>query len=95
MVALASPLTTGDGVFTAEQAARGKAVYDKSCATCHPTEFYRARMALWESKPVGALFDSVSASMPQDNPGSLLTSEYVDVLAYIFPSPARRVAATS
>ena len=83
-VALAGPLTTGDGVFTAEQVARGKAVYDKSCVTCHPTEFYRDRLALWQSKPVIDLFESVSASMPQDNPGSLLTSEYTDALAYIF-----------
>lgn len=84
MVALASPRTTRDGVFTVAQAARGKAVYDKSCATCHPTEFYVERLARWESLPVADLFESVSASMPQDNPGSLLTSEYVDALAYIF-----------
>jgi S-disulfanyl-L-cysteine oxidoreductase SoxD len=82
--ALASPITTRDGVFTSEQAARGKAVYDKSCATCHPTEFYRDRLALWQDKSVGSLFEAVSASMPQDNPGSLLTSEYLDALAYIF-----------
>jgi mono/diheme cytochrome c family protein len=83
-VAIAAPLTTRDGVFTPEQVARGKAVYDKSCANCHPTEFYRDRMTVWESKPVAQLFESVSASMPQDNPGSLLTSEYLDALAYIF-----------
>lgn len=84
MAALASPRTTGDGVFTAAQAARGKAVYDKSCASCHPTEFYVERLARWESRPVADLFESLAASMPQDNPGSLLTSEYVDALAYIF-----------
>jgi mono/diheme cytochrome c family protein len=84
VAAFASSRSTRDGVFTVEQAARGKAVYDKSCATCHPTEFYVERLARWESKPVLELFESVSASMPQDNPGSLLTSEYVDALAYIF-----------
>jgi mono/diheme cytochrome c family protein len=82
---LASPLrTTRDGVFTTEQAARGKAVYEKSCATCHPKEFYVDRLARWENSPVADLFESVSASMPQDNPGSLLTREYLDALAYIF-----------
>jgi mono/diheme cytochrome c family protein len=84
MAALASPRTTRDGVFTAAQAARGKAVYDKSCANCHPTEFYVERLARWENRPVSDLFESLAASMPQDNPGSLLTSEYVDALAYIF-----------
>jgi len=82
--AVAGSATTRDGVFTAEQVARGKAVYDKSCATCHPAEFYRDRLALWQDKPVGSVFESISTSMPQDNPGSLLTSEYLDVLAYIF-----------
>ena len=81
--AIAGPATTRDGVFTAEQAARGKAVYDKSCATCHPAQFYRDRLPLWQDKAVGLVFESISTSMPQDNPGSLLTSEYLDVLAYI------------
>ncbi len=76
--------TTRDGVFTAEQAGRGKVVYDNSCASCHPTDFYQTRLTLWQDKPVGALLESISASMPQDNPGSLATSEYLDVLSYIF-----------
>jgi mono/diheme cytochrome c family protein len=83
VAAIAGPVTTRDGVFTAGQAARGKVVYDKSCATCHPTEFYRDRLVLWQDKTIGLVFESISTSMPQDNPGSLLTSEYVDVLAYI------------
>jgi mono/diheme cytochrome c family protein len=83
-VALAGPLTTSDGVFTAEQVTRGKAVYDKSCVACHDTKFYRDRLALWQNKPVASLLEAVSVAMPQDNPGSLLTSEYVDALAYIF-----------
>jgi mono/diheme cytochrome c family protein len=83
-VALASSLTTRDGVFTEAQAARGKAVYDKSCVNCHPVDFYRDRLTRYENKPVSGLFEVVSVSMPQDNAGSLLTSEYLDVLAYIF-----------
>ena len=83
-VASAGLPTTRDGVFTAEQVARGKAVYEKSCANCHPAEFYRDRLPLWQDMPVGVVFESISTSMPQDNPGSLLTSEYLDVLAYIF-----------
>jgi mono/diheme cytochrome c family protein len=83
VAAIAGASTTRDGVFTAEQAARGKAVYDKSCATCHPADFYRDRLPLWRDKSVGLVFESISTSMPQDNPGSLLTSEYIDVLAYI------------
>ena len=84
MAAMASAPTTREGVGTAEQIARGKAVYDKSCVACHPAEFYRDRLPLWQNKPVATVFESISTSMPQDNPGSLLTSEYLDVLTYIF-----------
>lgn len=97
MAAVASAPTTRDGVGTAEQVARGKAVYDKSCVTCHPVEFYRDRLPLWQDKPVASVFESISVSMPQDNPGSLLTSEYLDVLTYIFSitgSPAGKAELT-
>lgn len=82
--AVASGRSTKDGAFTAEQAERGKAVYDKSCVNCHQADFYRERLTRWQNKPVGQLFESVSTTMPADNVGGLLTSEYVDVLAYIF-----------
>ena len=75
---------TKDGAFTAEQVERGKAVYDKSCVNCHQADFYRERLARWQGKPVGQLFEAVSTTMPADNVGGLLTSEYLDVLAYIF-----------
>src|SRR5687768_11155380 len=83
-VALATGRSTKDGAFTAEQVERGKAVYDKSCVNCHQADFYRERLVRWENKPVGMLFESVSTTMPADNVGGLLTSEYLDVLAYIF-----------
>jgi len=38
----------------------------------------------WENKSVEALFEAVSTTMPADNVGSLATSEYLDVLSYIF-----------
>ncbi|HEY8539745.1 MAG TPA: cytochrome c [Steroidobacteraceae bacterium] len=83
-VALANGRSTKDGAFTAEQAERGKAVYDKSCVNCHQVDFYRERLARWENKTVGELFESIATTMPADNVGGLLTSEYLDVLAYIF-----------
>lgn len=82
--ALAGGLSTRDGAFTSEQADRGKAVYQSSCVNCHQVDFYRERLVRWEKKPVTELFEVVSATMPADKPGQLLTSEYVDVLAYVF-----------
>jgi mono/diheme cytochrome c family protein len=85
-VALASGRSTKDGAFTSAQAERGKAVYEKSCMNCHQMDFYRDKLATWQNKPVGQLFETVSTTMPADNVGGLLTSEYLDVLAYIFAS---------
>jgi mono/diheme cytochrome c family protein len=84
MVAFAGGKSTKDGAFTAEQADRGKAVYDKSCGNCHQADFYRERLPRFAGKPVGELFEVVSTTMPADNVGGLLTSEYLDALAYIF-----------
>jgi len=76
--------STKDGAFTTQQAARGKLVYEKSCANCHQADFYRERLARWKDKSIGELFEAVSTAMPADNVGSLATSEYIDVLAYVF-----------
>jgi mono/diheme cytochrome c family protein len=76
--------STSDGVFTAAQAERGKLVYEQSCKNCHQAEFYADRLLLWQNKSVSALFESLSTTMPADNVGSLATSEYIDVLAYVF-----------
>jgi S-disulfanyl-L-cysteine oxidoreductase SoxD len=84
MAAFAGAKSTKDGAFTAEQVERGKAVYEKSCVNCHQADFYRERLTRYQSKPVGELFEVVSTTMPADNVGGLLTSEYLDVLAYIF-----------
>jgi len=83
-VTAAASRTTKDGAFTSEQAERGRAVYDRSCKNCHQAEFYAERLPRYANKPVTALFDSISTTMPADNVGTLLTSEYVDVLAYVF-----------
>ena len=90
--------STKDGAFTAEQAERGKRVYEQSCQNCHQVDFYSERLMRWENKTVGALFEAVSATMPADNVGSLATSQYVDVLAYVFSitgSPAGKTELTA
>jgi S-disulfanyl-L-cysteine oxidoreductase SoxD len=95
---VANGLSTKNGVFTEEQAARGKQVYEKSCQNCHQPDFYVEKLAKWENKPVGALFQALSTTMPADNVGSLLTSEYLDVLAYVFSitgSPAGKSELTT
>ena len=76
--------TTWDGVYTAEQAARGKESYKQACAACHPLDWYRGDvMKPWDGAPLINLYDVIATKMPPSNPGSLKRREYVDLLAYI------------
>lgn len=84
VTASAGPKTIQDGVYTEDQAESGKAVFDQYCKACHVKEFYQAKFAMWKGQPLSALYDSMSASMPEDNPGGLYLQEYTDVMAYIF-----------
>jgi mono/diheme cytochrome c family protein len=97
-LAFAGAATTAAGAFTAAQAERGKVVYEKSCVNCHQVDFYRERLPKFEGQTVGALFESISTTMPADNVGSLLTSEYLDVIAHILSitgSPAGNAELTT
>ena len=73
------------GVYTAAQADRGLALYRSKCASCHAPnrftdEFFYTSFA---GKPLWEMFDVISDSMPEDNPGSLKKEEYADVIAYL------------
>ena len=71
--------------FTAEQATRGAAVYQGTCARCHAaTQWQGGTFAAgWQGRRLSDFFDLVSTTMPQDNPGGLTQAQYVDVTAYV------------
>ena len=81
------------GVYTAVQAASGRAVYERECAVCHQTNlqgsFEAPQLAgesflrFWADLSPGDLFVRVSGSMPPGEEGSLTDEEYVDVVAYL------------
>ena len=76
--------TTADGVYTAEQAERGKEGYLATCAGCHALDYYQGpAMKPWDGAPLFDLYDVMATTMPQNNPGSLKRREYLDLLAYI------------
>jgi len=80
-----------DGVYSEEQAQRGKALYAKECASCHgdaltggeeaPPLAGEAFLANWNGLTVGDLFERIRKSMPQDNPGRLSPQQDADILA--------------
>lgn len=76
----------GDGVYTKEQAAKGKSVFDQSCKACHDKEFYRAKLPAWKGQSLAALIDTISVTMPEDNAGGLYMDDYVNVMAYVLYS---------
>jgi mono/diheme cytochrome c family protein len=85
--------STWSGVFTDAQAARGETVYNANCAVCHGDSLAGGEMGpelaggsfvgFWDGLSLGDLLMVMSVSMPQDNPGSLETAQYVDVIAYM------------
>ncbi|MEQ1579964.1 MAG: c-type cytochrome [Steroidobacteraceae bacterium] len=80
--------------FTAEQVARGKAIYTRRCVDCHGStldngEFGGAPLngayfkGHWGAGPVAALIAYTKAKMPPDGPGSLSDQSYVEVVSYL------------
>ena len=81
--------TTVPGVYSAEQAKRGRATYDAKCASCHdggtmgPELWGDPFLAQWDGKFVGAFFSRIQTTMPEDAPGTLGENDVLDVVAYV------------
>jgi mono/diheme cytochrome c family protein len=77
--------TVNDGVYTTAQAERGLKIYSASCGICHDTGRFSDDKFFtdWSGKPLQQLFDLISTTMPEDNPGGLKPQEYTDVVAYL------------
>jgi len=69
-----------DGVYTAAQATRGRALYDEKCVSCHANRMWGQD---WPEKSLFDVYDIVKNFMPEDNPGSLSATQTRDVIAYI------------
>ena len=71
--------------FTSEQAARGERVFGTVCSVCHGRNEFRGPIfsLTWRVEPVGHLFQHISTTMPQDDPGSLADEEYAAIVAYM------------
>jgi mono/diheme cytochrome c family protein len=83
-----------DGVFTADQALRGKSGYDGVCARCHgvpltgsqgngPTLKGAAFLAHWDKDTLGSLYTKIRDTMPQGTPGTLTDEVKLQILAYV------------
>ena len=101
--------TVLDGAYTEAQAMRGERDYGRSCERCHgvdltgdPTTEVPALQSApfveqWQGKTAKDLFDLIKRSMPADQPDSLTTRAYVDIVAYLmsvnhFPSGSQELS---
>src|SRR3954467_2246535 len=73
------------GVYSAEQATRGQDLYAGMCKSCHTTASHTgvAFQKSWDGRSLSDLFGYISTKMPKNEPGSLASEEYVDLLAYL------------
>jgi cytochrome c5 len=94
-VAAQARRTVWDGVFTAEQAARGKTVFGTTCSACHgadlsggngPALTAEVFINHWMEGSLDALFAKVKSMPP--NRANLDSSAYIDLLAFLLDANA-------
>ena len=85
--------STLSGVYTDEQAARGKDVYVVSCKSCHTADTHTGATFAkwWKGKQLSELFNFVATRMPKNDPGSLAIEDVADVTAYLLKMNAMPV----
>ena len=102
----AGDATVRDGVYSQEQASRGRTGYDAKCAGCHdggtmgPELWGDQFLAQWENKTVAAFFTRIQTTMPEDAPGSLTEKDVLDIVSYVlktngFPAGDKAIESTS
>ena len=91
-VASGAAAQSADGVYTAAQAATGRAVYEQACARCHQSNLQgsfeapplagESFLQFWGDLSPRDLYERTSSSMPPDE-DALADEAYVDVVAYL------------
>ena len=73
-----------DGVFTSAQASRGQAQFTQTCMTCHTVAQHTGRTFVikWAGTTLDELFELISTTMPEVDPGSLKPEQYASIVAF-------------
>jgi S-disulfanyl-L-cysteine oxidoreductase SoxD len=82
-----------DGIYTADQAHRGEALYKAQCTSCHgdaldgtgpyPPLSGNDFLSKYEGQPALNVYDMIQKLMPATAPGSLTRPQAADLLAYV------------
>ena len=72
------------GVFTSAQASRGKQRFELTCTACHTIAEHTGRKfeEKWTGTTLNELFELLSNTMPEAEPGSLTPEEYTSIVAF-------------
>lgn len=91
--ALQDARTVSDGVYTDEQAKRGRAIYEQHCARCHGPTLAGGEVAgplvgpifgaNWNGVSMADMVERTKVTMPLDGPGKMSRQQIADVLAYV------------
>ena len=96
--------TPAQGVYAADQATRGAALFKAQCVACHGEALEGAVgpalagpefLASWAGHPVTDLADKIEKTMPLNAPGTLTRPQAIDIVAYVLQVgkfPAGRAA---
>jgi mono/diheme cytochrome c family protein len=96
-LAAQSRTSVWDGVYAADQAARGRTAFDVSCAGCHGADLaglsgpelagdrFRTK---WDYEAVNQLFTEIKTRMPRNNPATLSDQTYLELVTYILEANA-------
>lgn len=101
--------TIWDGVYSEEQAARGRELFASVCATCHKEDLSGERgpnladeafFIRFNADNLGRIYTSILTRMPQDNPKSLRPEQAADLVAFLLqfnkiPSGSEALAASA
>ena len=101
--------TVWEGVYTEEQAARGRELFASTCSTCHKEDLSGERgpnlaaegfFNRFESDHLGRIYNSILTRMPADNRGTLRPDQAADLVAFLLsfnklPSGAQPLAASA
>lgn len=93
LLAAQTTRSTRDGVYTEDQAKRGRAAYSEHCLECHGRDLggdVENRPLIggefltnWEGSTVAALFDRIHTTMPGDKPGTLSRDTVADIVSFL------------
>jgi len=88
-----SPRSVWNGVYTEEQAERGRELYATQCIMCHGESLEGGGSvhalvgaefaANWNGLSMGDLLDRTRTTMPMNKPGTLSRQQVADLLAFV------------